>query len=235
MINNKSILVVVPARGGSKGVKLKNIRKLNGIPLVGLVGKVVQQLSWIDRTIVSTDHVEIANVSLNFGLEVPFFRSEELSGDAIGDVDVLSDALLRVENLDNTKYDIIVMLQPTSPFRTAKHVTDAVQLLLDTNSDSVWTLSLSDSKAHPYKQLLVRDEKVEFYDPIGEKIIARQQLFPTYHKNGIAYVMTRECLIDYKSIRGNICKPLIIEEFTVNIDTEMDLAFSEFYLNYKLC
>jgi CMP-N,N'-diacetyllegionaminic acid synthase len=228
MLNNKSILVVVPARGGSKGVKLKNIRMLNGIPLIGLTGKVVKELVWVDRAVVSTDHSEIAKIAVEWGLEAPFVRSEELSGDTIGDVDVLTEALLKLENLDCRTYDVIVMLQPTSPFRTAKHVKDAVQLLLDTNADSVWTLSLSDSKAHPYKQLLIINNEVEFYDSAGERIIARQQLFPTYHKNGIAYVMTRDCLINQKSIRGHICKPLIIEDFAINIDTELDIEFSEF-------
>ena len=233
MLDNKTILVIVPARGGSKGVILKNIRKLNGIPLTGLAGKVVQELSWVDRAVVSTDHTEIAKIAVEYGLEAPFVRSDELSGDTIGDVDVLTEALLLLENLDGRVYDIIVMLQPTSPFRTSKHVSDAVKLLLDSNADSVWTISLSDSKAHPYKQLLIKNNEVEFYDPAGDKIIARQQLFPTYHKNGVAYVMTRDCLVNQNSIRGNICKPLIIEDFVVNIDTEIDLAFADFYLNQQ--
>ena len=76
MLYNKKILVIVPARGGSKGVKLKNIRPLNGIPLVSLVGKVVKQLDYVDRAIVSTDHLEIARIAQESGLDVPFMRPE---------------------------------------------------------------------------------------------------------------------------------------------------------------
>ena len=83
MLAAKRILVVVPARGGSKGVKLKNIRPLNGVPLVALVGEVVQQLDYVDRAVVSTDHPRIAEVARASGLDVPFMRPEALSGDRV--------------------------------------------------------------------------------------------------------------------------------------------------------
>ncbi|MEW5784947.1 MAG: acylneuraminate cytidylyltransferase family protein, partial [Bacillota bacterium] len=130
MIDNKRILVVVPARGGSKGIKLKNIMPVNGVPLVALVGEIVKQLPYVDRAIVSTDHPMIAEVAKEAGLDVPFFRPEELSGDFISDVQVLTHALLSMEKMDATTYDLVVMLQPTSPLRQADHVTETVMKLL---------------------------------------------------------------------------------------------------------
>lgn len=233
MIADKKVLIVVPARGGSKGVKLKNIRTIGGIPLVAIVGNVVKELDFVDYALVSTDHDEIANVAKQSGLEVPFYRPEELSGDRVGDVEVLTHALIESEKLNNERYDIVVMLQPTSPLRTAKHITDAINLLIENEADSVWTISETDSKGHPLKQLIYKGEEIDYYDPKGANIIARQQLIPTYHKNGIAYVMTRECLIDDGSIKGNKCLPLLIEGYLPNIDTELDLAFAEFLLTYE--
>ena len=233
MIGNKKILVVVPARGGSKGIKLKNIQSINGVPLVAMTGQVVKELEIIDRAIVSTDHEEIAKVAKENGLDVPFLRPEYLSGDRIGDLEVLEHALTEMEKQDNTIYDIVVMLQPTSPSRTAKHVSETICKLIETDADSVWTLSLTDSKAHPYKQLIIDNDEIGYYDKEGANIIARQQLTPTYHKNGIAYAITRDCILNQKSIKGKKCVPLLIDEYVSNIDTELDIAFAEFLITYN--
>ena len=229
MLNGKSILVVVPARGGSKGVKLKNIRKINGVPLVALVGHVVRQLPYVDRAVVSTDHPEIVEIAEKSGLDVPFMRPEQLSGDVVADGHVLHHALMECEKVDNRKFDIIIMLQPTSPFRKPFHVTETVEKLIKGRYDAVWTVSETDSKAHPLKQLVIRNDILDFYDPAGAKIIARQQLTPVYHKNGVAYVMTRDCILN-KEIKGVRTSFVVIEELMVNIDTEFDFKLAEFIL-----
>ncbi len=231
MLNNKKILVVVPARGGSKGIKLKNLQPLNGIPLVSIVGRVVQRLPWVDRAVVSTDHDEIAAAAQAEGLAAPFRRPEEISGDRIGDWDVLHHALLACEELDGCTYDVIVMLQPTSPFRRPEHVEETVHHLLDGAYDSVWTVSETDSKAHPLKQLVIKDDLLDYYDPEGAKIIARQQLKPVYHRNGVAYAITRQCLEEQKTIKGKRTSAVIITDPLVNIDTMDDLTYAEFLLD----
>jgi len=230
MFEGNSILVVVPARGGSKGVKLKNIRTINGVPLVARVGHLVGQLSYVDRAVVSTDHPEVAEIAKKSGLEVPFMRPEPLSGDVVADGHVLHHALLECERIDNRKYDLVVMLQPTSPFRKAEHVTQTVKKLIKGGYDAVWTVSETDSKAHPLKQLVFRDDILDFYDPAGANIIARQQLTPVYHKNGVAYVMTRDCILNTKNIKGERTSFVVIDEFMVNIDTELDFKLAEFIL-----
>ena len=230
MIDNKSILVVVPARGGSKGVKLKNLRPLNGVPLVALVGKVIRQLTYVDKAVVSTDHRDIARAAEESGLEAPFMRPAELSGDRIADWDVLNHALLSCEKDDNRIYDIIVMLQPTSPFRRPEHVTAAVTKLIEGGYDAVWTVSETDSKAHPLKQLTINKDQLDYYDPAGAEIIARQQLRPMYHRNGVAYAISRKCLIGKKSIKGDNTSFVVVEDVLVNIDTELDFKLAEFML-----
>ena len=230
MIGDKCILVVVPARGGSKGVKLKNIRTINGIPLVALVGQVVKQLDYVDRAVVSTDHPKIAEIARESGLDVPFMRPEELSGDIVADWDVLFHALLECERIDDRQYDVVVMLQPTSPFRQPKHVTATVNKLIEGGYDAVWTVSETDSKAHPLKQLIIRGDALEYYDPVGAKIVARQQLNPVYHKNGVAYAITRNCIVNQKSIKGDKTSFVVIDDQLVNLDTEFDFKLAEFIL-----
>jgi len=232
MLYEKRILVIVPARGGSKGVKLKNIRPLNGIPLVALVGRIVEQLDYIDRAVVSTDHPEVARIAKESGLDVPFMRPESISGDIVSDWEVLHHALMATEEDDGKTYDIIIMLQPTSPFREPEHVTATVKKLIEGNFDSVWTISETDSKSHPSKQLILNGEIVEYYDPEnGPKIVARQQLSPVYHVNGLAYAFNRECLLNQKTRKGKKTSAVIIKETVVNIDTEYDFILAEFILD----
>ncbi len=228
MIKNKRILVVVPARGGSKGVKLKNIRPINGIPLVALVGRMVQQLPYVDRAVVSTDHPKIAEIAKESGLDAPFLRPQDLSGDIVADGPVLHHALLACEKNDKLRYDVIVMLQPTSPFRRPEHVTAAVNKLIDGGYDAVWTVSETDSKAHPLKQLVIEKDNLDYYDSAAADIIARQQLKPVYHRNGVAYVMNRKLIAEKKQIKGEKTSYIVIDDLLVNIDTEFDLKLAEF-------
>jgi CMP-N,N'-diacetyllegionaminic acid synthase len=228
MFRNKRILAVVPARGGSKGIPKKNIYPLLGRPLVAYVGDLIQHIPYIDRAIVSTDDNEIAEVAHNSGLDVPFYRPEDLSGDEIGDYEVLHHALIEVELLDNTRYDIIIMLQPTSPLRRACHVEAAVTRLIDGGWDAVWTVSKTNEKYHPLKQLNVEiSGKMEYYDERGSKIIARQQLGCVYHRNGAAYALSRGCLLDQHTIKGRRTAAVIIDDPMISIDTLEDVRVAE--------
>lgn len=229
MYKNRCVLAVVPARGGSKGVRLKNLRTIGGVSLIALVGRVVAQLDYIDRAIVSTDHQEIASAAVTAGLDAPFFRPQSLSGDRISDWQVLSHALETVERLDGNMYDIVLMLQPTAPLRRPEQVTRTVAKLIEGAFDAVWTVSETDAKSHPLKQLTLDDQgSLDYYDLAGAEIIARQQLRPVYHRNGIAYAMTRDCLIRHGNIKGDKAGAVVIEGPVANIDSELDLAFAEF-------
>jgi CMP-N-acetylneuraminic acid synthetase len=230
MIEGLSVLAVVPARGGSKGVPLKNLREVAGRSLVARVGDVIADVPEIDRAVVSTDHEGIAAACEETGIAAPFRRPESLSGDFIGDIDVLTHALVESEKIDGRRYDIVVMLQPTSPLRTADQVSSTIRMLVDGKWDSVWTVSPTDSKSHPLKQLNVSSGAMTYYDPAGSKIIARQQMGTVYHRNGIAYAITRECLLDQKTIKGERSGAFIVEGDHVSIDTEWDFKLVEFIL-----
>ena len=231
MLSGRRVLAVVPARGGSKGIPLKNLREVGGVPLVARVGHLLRELGFVDRAIVSTDHAGIARVAEAAGLAAPFMRPEDLSGSTIGDQQVLEHALREMERLDGVRYDIAIMLQPTSPSRTADQVRMAATMLVEGGYDAVWTVSPTDGKAHPLKQLArSEDGRLGFYDPAGAAITARQQLPPVFHRNGIAYVFTRDCLLNQKTIMGANTGALIIEGPIANIDTEFDLEYANWLL-----
>ena len=234
MFKGRTILAVVPARGGSKGVKLKNIHLLRGTPLIAHTGVLIRELGYVDKAIVSTDHSAIAAAARDSGLEAPFVRPEDLSGDRISDFQVLHHALMEMERLDGVRYDVIVMLQPTSPLRKSAHVTATIAKLIDEDWDAVWTVSPTDLKYHPLKQLMLGDDGAMVYcDLRGETIIARQQLNPVFHRNGVAYAYTRECLLGQKVVKGKRTAAVVIDEQMISIDTPEDFEQVERLLRQR--
>ena len=230
MISDLNILAVIPARGGSKGIPLKNLKKVGGVPIVELASQVASSVEFIDRIVVSTDNEEIAKAAINGGADAPFRRPEVLSGDRISDLQVLTHALKEMEWQDKKKYDVVVMLQPTSPLRTKQHIVDSVEMLINNNYDSVWTVSETDSKCHPLKQLTIKNKALDYYDNKGKDIIARQQLEMVYHRNGIAYVLKRDVILNSKTIKGSNCGALICQSDFISIDTEKDLELTNYFL-----
>jgi CMP-N,N'-diacetyllegionaminic acid synthase len=231
MIAGAKVLAVVPARGGSKGIPRKNLRTIRGRSLVALAGDVASAVPEIDRRVISTDDAEIARAAQDAGLDSPFMRPPGISGDRIGDWDVLAHALQATEQFDATRYDIVVMLQPTSPLRRAQDVSAVIRMLAEGSYDSVWSVSPTDLKAHPLKQLVVREGRMDYWDERGAQIIARQQLEPVYHRNGVAYAITRACLLEQKTIKGARTGAYVVAGEHVSIDTEQDIELIEFLLS----
>jgi CMP-N-acetylneuraminic acid synthetase len=227
MIDGRRVLAVCPARGGSKGIPRKNLRPFLGVPLVARVGHLVREIPLIDRAVVSTDDPEIAEVAKAAGLDAPFVRPAALSGDRVADAPVLVHALEATERIDGVRYDVVLMLQPTSPLRRAEDVVGTLRRLVDGDWDAVWSVSPSDSKAHPLKQLVVEAGRLDFWDPKGAAIVARQELTPVYHRNGVAYAISRRCLVETGSILGARTGAYVIPGEMVSIDTLWDLELAE--------
>jgi CMP-N,N'-diacetyllegionaminic acid synthase len=228
MYKEKRILAVIPARGGSKGIKLKNLRAVAGKSLVAWACSAVNESTLIDRKIISTDHEQIAAEARTCKVEVPFMRPENLSGDFVSDLEVLTHAVTESEKIYGETYNVVLMMQPTSPTRKVEHIEQIIKKLVDENLDSVWTVSATDLKFHPLKQLTIGPNGLlDFYLEEGKSIIARQQLKPVYHRNGIGYAFSRECLLEQKGIKGKRAGAIIIEGSVANIDTVEDLDFAE--------
>ena len=222
MYRNNKILAVIPARGGSKGVSRKNIRAVGGVPIVCQAGLCAREVPEIDRIVVSTDDDEIARVAGEYEIEAPFRRPPEISGDRASDWDVLSHALAAMEEIDGIQYGAIVLLQPTAPLRRADDVSGAIQQLFDGRHDAVWTVTETDMKYHPVKQMSVRDGMISYVMAAGESIPARQELEPVYHVNGVAYALTRECVFEQKNRLGRNTGAHVIDGPSVSIDTVED-------------
>lgn len=222
MVEGLRILAIVPARGGSKGVPMKNIKPVNGLPLLAYTAKLISEIAEIDRAVVSTDSRAIADIAERYGLAAPFLRPEGISGDLIGDYDVLRHGLDTMEALDRVRYDVVLMLQPTCPLRQARHIRSAIAMLVENRLDSVWSVTRTDLKYHPLKQLVIEDGLMRLFDKKGETIVARQQLVPTYTRNGAVYAIARDCLMTQKKTLGDRSGAVVIEDTLVNVDTIED-------------
>jgi CMP-N,N'-diacetyllegionaminic acid synthase len=229
MRDGRFILAVVPARGASKGIEFKNLLKLDNRSLIEHTANVIKECNFIDEAIVSTEHELIEKEAIRAGLKVPFKRPKELTEDFVSDIQVLKHAIKESEKVFNRVFDIILMLQPTSPIRLSKQILDCIDCLIKNRSDSCFTVSRTDSKSHPLKQLIIENGKVSYYDPKGESIIARQMLNPVYYRNGVCYAFTRECIMEKEKIITDNSSAIIINEFCINIDNMDDVKLAELY------
>ncbi|MFK8026574.1 MAG: acylneuraminate cytidylyltransferase family protein [Gammaproteobacteria bacterium] len=228
---NKNILAVIPARGGSKGIIRKNLRNIHGNSLIAHAANCVKQLNWIDEIVLSSDDAEICTHARNENIDVPFTRPKELSTDHAKSIDMWKHAWLYSEDYYNKKFDISVLLEPTSPMRTPEDITNAVSLLIEKNAFTVATVSKTPGHYTPHKTLQLSDNG--FINPYlegGIQYSIRQQIPDYYHRNGICYATTRESLIDQNNLMEKQCIPLIIERPVVNIDEEIDLKLAEVLL-----
>jgi CMP-N,N'-diacetyllegionaminic acid synthase len=224
------VLGIVPARGGSKGVPHKNLRVLGGQSLLARTAAAVRASRSLTRTVLSTDDPEIAAAGHALGLDVPFMRPEELAADDTPMLPVLRHA---VETLarEGFQADILVLLQPTSPFRRAEHIDAAVDLLAASGADSVVSVVEVPHQFSPVSVLTVTDGRVTPYAP-GPLVTRRQDKPRVYARNGPAVLAVRVSVIERGTLYGDDCRPLIMTPAdSVDIDDPHDFEYAEFLLN----
>jgi CMP-N-acetylneuraminic acid synthetase len=228
------ILAVIPARGGSKGIPRKNLRKIAGISLVGHAAKVALSIDWIDRTILSTDDDEIAAEGRKHGVAVPFKRPAELASDQARSADMWKQAWLESEACFNEKFDISILLEPTSPLRRPEDIELTVNALVDDHCDAAATVSRAAAHFTPHKCLTVDDNGIiGFFHARGQQYSTRQKIPDYYFRNGICYALKRHALLVKEMIIEENCKAVVIARPVVNIDDLHELEYAEFlFLKY---
>jgi CMP-N-acetylneuraminic acid synthetase len=226
------ILAVVPARGGSKSVPKKNIAPLANKPLIAYTLESARQSKRLTQTIVSTDCADIAEVVRSLGGDVPFMRPENLSGDMALSLPVIQHAVMHMETANKKKFDFVVMLQPTSPFRTAGDIDECINLLIESGADSAISV-VNVGANHPLrmKRVVATNHLVNYVDQGMEDMRPRQSLPPVYIRNGAIYAARRETLMEHNSFVGDDCRAYIMpKDRSINIDTEDDLIIAEHYI-----
>lgn len=226
MYNNRKIIAIIPARSGSKGLKDKNIKDLAGKPLLAYTIESAKESEIFDRIIVSTDSKKYAQISRHYGAEVPFLRSNENSSDTSSSWDVVREVL---SNL-NDKYDIIVLLQPTSPLRTGKHIKEAIDLFFSKNAETVVSVS---EAPHPifWCNTLAKDLSMTNF-VASEYQKPRQTLPKSYMLNGAIYICKTKDLANLNLYSEKSYAYIMPKESSVDIDSELDFIIAQSILNW---
>jgi CMP-N,N'-diacetyllegionaminic acid synthase len=225
--DGRTVLAVVPARGGSKGVPRKNIAEVGGLSLIARTAAVVKALPWVDRALCSTDDPDFAAEARAQGLDAPFLRPPELATDTASAVDVWAHAWLAAEAQHGMRFDLSVYLQPTSPFRTPAHVEATVQALVDGNRAAACTVSRVPGHFTPQK-LLLRDEAGTLSHFTADAVLHKnRQTIPAYwYRNGYCYAALRRTVIERRHIVEEDCIGVPVEGPVVNIDEPFELEIA---------
>ena len=226
-----NVLGIIPARGGSQSIPRKNLVPLGGRPLIAYTCEAALAARRLDRVIVSTDDLEIARVAQALGAEVPFLRPEALAADTVPMIDVLRHAVRSLEDRDGYRADIVVLLQPTSPLRQARHIDETVDLLLRTGADSVVSVVEVPHQFTPGSLLRLDGERLAPYEA-GPMILRRQDKPRLYARNGPAVLaVRRQTLLDGGTLYGrDTCGYVMAPEESVDIDGPLDLDLATFFL-----
>lgn len=229
MFSGHRIVCVIPARGGSKGVPRKNIKPLEGKPLIVHTIEQALKSRYIDRTIVSTEDEEIAGISLSCGAEVPFKRPQELSSDNAGTLDVLLHSIRWLEEKDKYGFDILVLLHTTAPLREVRDIDACIELMIETRADNVF--SVTAAHRNPYFNMveLGLDGKVRLSKQGSYE--SRQSAPPVYDMNSSIYVWWKEVLKREKKIFLDESRIYVMpKERSIDIDDDFDFRIAEFVI-----
>ncbi|MBQ2666256.1 acylneuraminate cytidylyltransferase family protein [Methanobrevibacter sp.] len=223
-----NIISIIPARGGSKGIPRKNIKLLNGKPLISYSIEASKSCNLIDSTYVSTEDVEISEISKKYDAEV-IERPEELAGDDSSSIDVILHVFDYMENHGSLP-DLFILLQPTSPLRTSEDIEASIKLFLDSDCDSLVGVCEMDHRSLLNFSLnngfLVQNNNESLFN-------SRRQDFPTYYSlNGAIYITTPDFIRKNRSFYCDKTIPYVMsKERSIDIDTPLDFKLAEIILN----
>lgn len=227
-----NILIVIPARGGSKGIPHKNIKKLSGKPLIYYTIDVARQITSDENICVSTDDEEIIQIVEDYGLTVPFKRPEYLATDSAGTNGVLLHALSYYEKM-NKKVDVIVLLQPTSPFRKECHIREAINLY---NPSMDMVVSVKEATSNPYYNSF--EENIDGVLVISKgdgKIERRQDAPKVWEFNGSIYIINPQSLKEKGMSSFTHIKKYVMDDiYSIDLDTLFDWKIAELMLSEKI-
>lgn len=230
MIEGKSVLAIIPARGGSKGVPRKNIRDLCGKPLIAWTIEEAKKSKYIDRLILSSEDQEIIDVAKQWGCEVPFVRPQELAQDDTPGIEPVIHAMDALSN----KYNYIILLQVTSPLRQVEDIDGGIELCIQSNAKSC--VSMTEAEQSPYWMYNISGNHSISSVMLDDKVYKRRQDLPkVYVLNGALYIAECKWLKENRDFCTDQTIGYVMpKERSTDIDNEIDLEFTGFLLNKSL-
>ena len=230
MIGNHKVVCIIPARGGSKGVPRKNIKMLAGRPLIAYTIEQALQSRYIDRTIVSTEDGEIADISKQYGAEVPFMRPDDLAGDQVATVDVLLHAISWLEKENHYDFDLLVLLHTTTPLRAVGDIDASIEMLVTAKADNIF--SVTEAHRNPYFNMVEVDAEGKVQLAKKGSFPSRQSAPPVYDMNSSIYVWWKDILKrEGKIFLENSRVYVMPKARSIDIDDDIDFKIAEILMN----
>jgi N-acylneuraminate cytidylyltransferase/CMP-N,N'-diacetyllegionaminic acid synthase len=230
------ILCIIPARGGSKGIPYKNVKLLNGKPLLAYTAESAKNSRFINRIVLTTDDKNIFDLGIKLGIEVPFLRASYLAKDDTPSLPVFENTLLELYKIDSYKPDIIIILQPTSPLRTSKHIDEALELFIATKCDSLVSICDVPHNMNPYSIMkLNKNNLLERFLEFDENSNLRQKKPKFVARTGAAiYIFNYDCLMKKKSIYGDSIIGYKMDKISsIDIDDEIDWEIASHFITKR--
>lgn len=226
-------IAIIPARGGSKRLPGKNTKLLGDKPLIAWTIEAAIESNVFDHVFVSTDSQEIADISKQYGAEVPFLRPEQLASDTATTNDVITHLVDWFESEFNQPTSLIAVLQPTSPFRNAKHIIEAIEEMNDKSAKAIISVCQLE---HPIQFCNQLGSDGSMADFINFKNMKRtQDLKPTYRLNGALYIFDRDYVGRMQDLYSEGTYAYIMStKLSIDIDTQEDFDLAEYYFSLKL-
>jgi len=214
VINNKKVLAIIPARGGSKGLPNKNIKPLNGRPLIGWAIEQGLNTPEIDNVVVTTDSEEIAEISKSFGAEVPFLRPPELATDTATSISAVEHCIAFYKNELNKEFDIIVLLEATSPLRERDDLSKMLTQFAENYDRCDAIISVGEVSEHPSIVKTISDDgALANFLTNKENVTRRQDNSTVYFPYCVAYMVKQKVLLDTQSFYPKSSLPYIIKRY----------------------
>ena len=232
MLKDKRFLGIITARGGSKGVPGKNVKDLLGKPLIAYTVEAANESRYLDRCVVSTDSEDIASVAKKYGAEVPFLRPEELATDTALALDVLNHVIDTLKKNGET-YDYVLMLQPTSPMRTGADIDACIELAIEKNADSVFSMKQLTDFAPQKLKTLDDNSRILPYAEEEKGQSAPRHIGPNVYKRNCAVYLTKTALIEKGDQFGDVSYAYVMpEERSIDINDPTDFSLAEFWMHH---
>jgi len=234
MIQGQSVLAVIPARGGSKGLPGKNIREICGKPLIAWSIEKAKKSRYLDMVLVTTDSQEIAAIARKFGAHVPFLRPAELASDKASTYDAIRHALTFLKDREGKDFDYIVLLEPTSPLREDDDIDRMLEQIVSTENEFDSIISVGEVDEHPSIVKRLTGHRLEPFCPELLQTTRRQDNEPAYFPYGVAYIAKTQVLLEENTFYTKRCTYFKIKHYqNFEIDDIYGFLCAESIMKYE--
>jgi len=234
MFNGKTFLAIIPARGGSKGLPSKNIKMICGKPLIAWTIEAGLKSKYLDEVMVTTDYQKIADVAKEFGASTPFLRPNDLASDTATSFEAIEHAIDFYRKKLNQEFDLVVLLEPTSPLRIANDIDTAIEMLMNSTAESIVGICRTEDQNPAF--LTYKDENnfIRGYETTEMKVLRRQDINDVYFFEGTVYISETNALLHKKTFYHNKTIGYEVPKYkSLEIDDIYDFVMVEAIMQHK--